>query len=195
MESYLDKGRGVVATLIPKEGEIKRGDFIICGTNSGKVRAVIDDIGIQVKNSGPSLPVEILGLDGVPAAGLPFHIVKNDKVAKEVIRNRLDAIKEEESFRSHTVGLDFINSEVLLGKIKELPVIVKADTQGSLDALISALNNFESDKCKSKIVHSAVGSINESDHMLAESTGSIILGFSTIVENDVKKLLEKSGVR
>ena len=195
LESYLDKGRGVVATLIPKEGEIKRGDFIICGTNSGKVRAVIDDIGIQVKNSGPSLPVEILGLDGVPDAGLPFHIVKNDKVAKEVIRNRLDAIKEEESFRSHTVGLDFINSEVLLGKIKELPVIVKADTQGSLDALISALNNFESDKCKSKIVHSAVGSINESDHMLAESTGSIILGFSTIVENDVKKLLEKSGVR
>ena len=195
LESYLDKGRGVVATLIPKEGEIKRGDFIICGTNSGKVRAVIDDVGIQVKNSGPSLPIEILGLDGVPDAGLPFHIVKNDKVAKEVIRNRLDAIKEEESFRSHTVGLDFINSEVLLGKIKELPVIVKADTQGSLDALISALNNFESDKCKSKIVHSAVGSINESDHMLAESTGSIILGFSTIVENDVKKLLEKSGVR
>ena len=195
LESYLDKGRGVVATLIPKEGEIKRGDFIICGTNSGKVRAVIDDIGIQVKNSGPSLPIEILGLDGVPDAGLPFHIVKNDKVAKEVIRNRLDAIKEEESFRSHTVGLDFINSEVLLGKIKELPVIVKADTQGSLDALISALNNFESDKCKSKIVHSAVGSINESDHMLAESTGSIILGFSTIIENDVKKLLEKSGVR
>tara|TARA_B100000123_G_scaffold84525_1_gene61019 strand:- start:10844 stop:13423 length:2580 start_codon:yes stop_codon:yes gene_type:complete len=195
LESYLDKGRGVVATLIPKEGEIKRGDFIICGTNSGKVRAVIDDIGIQVKNSGPSLPIEILGLDGVPDAGLPFHIVKNDKVAKEVIRNRLDAIKEEESFRSHTVGLDFINSEVLLGKIKELPVIVKADTQGSLDALISALDNFESDKCKSKIVHSAVGSINESDHMLAESTGSIILGFSTIVENDVKKLLEKSGVR
>ena len=195
LESYLDKGRGVVATLIPKEGEIKRGDFIICGTNSGKVRAVIDDTGIQVKNSGPSLPIEILGLDGVPDAWLPFHIVKNDKVAKEVIRNRLDAIKEEESFRSHTVGLDFINSEVLLGKIKELPVIVKADTQGSLDALISALNNFESDKCKSKIVHSAVGSINESDHMLAESTGSIILGFSTIVENDVKKLLEKSGVR
>ena len=195
LESYLDKGRGVVATLIPKEGEIKRGDFIICGTNSGKVRAVIDDIGIQVKNSGPSLPIEILGLDGVPDAGLPFHVVKNDKVAKEVIRNRLDAIKEEESFRSHTVGLDFINSEVLLGKIKELPVIVKADTQGSLDALISALDNFESDKCKSKIVHSAVGSINESDHMLAESTGSIILGFSTIVENDVKKLLEKSGVR
>ena len=148
-----------------------------------------------MKNSGPSLPIEILGLDGVPDAGLPFHIVKNEKVAKEVIRNRLDAIKEEESFRSHTVGLDFINSEVLLGKIKELPVIVKADTQGSLDALISALDNFESDKCKSKIVHSAVGSINESDHMLAESTGSIILGFSTIVENDVKKLLEKSGVR
>ena len=77
LESYLDKGRGVVATLIPKEGEIKRGDFIICGTNSGKVRAVIDDIGIQVKNSGPSLPIEILGLDGVPDAGLPFHIVKN----------------------------------------------------------------------------------------------------------------------
>lgn len=195
LESYLDKGRGVVATLIPKEGEIKRGDFIICGTNSGKVRAVIDDVGSQVKNSGPSLPIEILGLDGVPDAGLPFNIVKNDKIAKEVIRNRQQAIKEEEAFKSHTVGLDFINSEVLLGQIKELPVIVKADTQGSLDALISALNNFESEKCKSKVVHSAVGSINESDHMLAESTGSIILGFSTKIENDVKRLLEKSGVR
>ena len=195
LESYLDKGRGVVATLIPKEGNISRGDIVICGTFSGKIRAVINDKNEQLKTSGPSMPVEILGLDGVPDAGLPFNIVKNDKIAKEVIRNRQDAIKEEEAFKSHTVGLDFINSEVLLGKIKELPVIVKSDTQGSLDALISALNNFESEKCKSKIVHSAVGNINESDFMLAESTGAIILGFSTQIENSVKKLLEKSDVR
>ena len=195
LESYLDKGRGVVATLIPKEGNISRGDIVICGTFSGKIRAVINDKNEQLKTSGPSMPVEILGLDGVPDAGLPFNIVKNDKIAKEVIRNRQDAIKEEEAFKSHTVGLDFINSEVLLGKIKELPVIVKSDTQGSLDALISALSNFESEKCKSKIVHSAVGNINESDFMLAESTGAIILGFSTQIENSVKKLLEKSDVR
>lgn len=195
LESYLDKGRGVVATLIPKEGNISRGDIVICGTFSGKIRAVINDRNEQLKTSGPSMPVEILGLDGVPDAGLPFNIVKNDKIAKEVIRNRQDAIKEEEAFKSHTVGLDFINSEVLLGKIKELPVIVKSDTQGSLDALISALSNFESEKCKSKIVHSAVGNINESDFMLAESTGAIILGFSTQIENSVKKLLEKSDVR
>ena len=195
LESYLDKGRGVVATLIPKEGNISRGDIVICGTFSGKIRAVINDKNEQLKTSGPSMPVEILGLDGVPDAGLPFNIVKNDKIAKEVIRNRQDAIKEEEAFKSHTVGLDFINSEVLLGKIKELPVIVKSDTQGSLDALISALSNFESEKCKSKIVHSAVGNINESDFMLAESTGAIILGFSAQIENSVKKLLEKSDVR
>ena len=195
LESYLDKGRGVVATLIPKEGEINRGDFIVCGTYSGKIRAIINDKGSQSKTSGPSIPIEILGLSGVPDAGLPFNIVKSDKIAKEVIRNREAAIKEEEAFKSHTVGLDFINSEVLLGQIKELPVIVKADTQGSLDALISALINFESEKCKAKIVHSAVGSINESDHMLAESTGSIILGFSTQIESAVKKLLEKSSVR
>ena len=195
LESYLDKGRGVVATLIPKEGNISRGDIVICGTFSGKIRAVINDKNEQLKTSGPSMPVEILGLDGVPDAGLPFNIVKNDKIAKEVIRNRQDTIKEEEAFKSHTVGLDFINSEVLLGKIKELPVIVKSDTQGSLDALISALSNFESEKCKSKIVHSAVGNINESDFMLAESTGAIILGFSTQIENSVKKLLEKSDVR
>ena len=195
LESYLDKGRGVVATLIPKEGNISRGDIVICGTFSGKIRAVINDKNEQLKTSGPSMPVEILGLDGVPDAGLPFNIVKNDKIAKQVIRNRQDAIKEEEAFKSHTVGLDFINSEVLLGKIKELPVIVKSDTQGSLDALISALSNFESEKCKSKIVHSAVGNINESDFMLAESTGAIILGFSTQIENSVKKLLEKSDVR
>ena len=195
LESYLDKGRGVVATLIPKEGNISRGDIVICGTFSGKIRAVINDKNEQLKTSGPSMPVEILGLDGVPDAGLPFNIVKNDKIAREVIKNRQDAIKEEEAFKSHTVGLDFINSEVLLGKIKELPVIVKSDTQGSLDALISALNNFESEKCKSKIVHSAVGNINESDFMLAESTGAIILGFSTQIENSVKKLLEKSDVR
>ena len=195
LESYLDKGRGVVATLIPKEGNISRGDIVICGTFSGKIRAVINDKNEQLKTSGPSMPVEILGLDGVPDAGLPFNIVKNDKIAKEVIRNRQDAIKEEEAFKSHTVGLDFINSEVLLGKIKELPVIVKSDTQGSLDALISALSNFESEKCKAKIVHSAVGNINESDFMLAESTGAIILGFSTQIENSVKKLLEKSDVR
>ena len=195
LESYLDKGRGVVTTLIPKEGKISKGDIVICGTFSGKVRAIISDKNEQLKISGPSMPIEVLGLDGVPDAGLPFNIVKNDKIAKEVIRNRQDAIKEEEAFKSHTVGLDFINSEVLLGKIKELPVIVKSDTQGSLDALISALNNFESEKCKSKIVHSAVGNINESDFMLAESTGAIILGFSTQIENSVKKMLEKSDVR
>ena len=106
LESYLDKGRGVVATLIPKEGNISRGDIVICGTFSGKIRAVINDKNEQLKTSGPSMPVEILGLDGVPDAGLPFNIVKNDKIAKEVIRNRQDAIKEEEAFKSHTVGLD-----------------------------------------------------------------------------------------
>ena len=139
LEAYLDKGRGVVATLIPKEGEIKRGDTILCGTNSGRIRALIDDKGKQLMTSAPSYPVEILGLDGVPEAGLQYNIVKNDKIAKDVIRNRLSNIEDEKSFKSHTVDLDFINSDLQLLQIKELPVIVKADTQGSLDALVSAL--------------------------------------------------------
>ena len=195
LEAYLDKGRGVVATLIPKEGEIKRGDTILCGTNSGRIRALIDDKGKQLMTSAPSYPVEILGLDGVPEAGLQYNIVKNDKIAKDVIRNRLSNIEDEKSFKSHTVDLDFINSDLQLLQIKELPVIVKADTQGSLDALVSALLNFESEKCKAKIVHSAVGTINESDFMLAESTGSIILGFSTNVEPKVQAMLDKSSIR
>ena len=195
LEAYLDKGRGVVATLIPKEGEIKRGDTILCGTNSGRIRALIDDKGKQLMTSAPSYPVEILGLDGVPEAGLQYNIVKNDKIAKDVIRNRLSNIEDEKSFKSHTVDLDFINSDLQLLQIKELPVIVKADTQGSLDALVSALLNFESEQCKAKIVHSAVGTINESDFMLAESTGSIILGFSTNVEPKVQAMLDKSSIR
>ena len=195
LESYLDKGRGVVATLIPKEGEIKKGDIILCGTNSGKIRALIDDKGKQLKSSGPSYPVEILGLDGVPEAGLQYNIVKNDKVAKDVIRNRLSAIEEEKSYKPHTVGLDFIDTDLQLNQIKELPVVVKSDTQGSLDALVSALINFESEQCKAKIVHSGVGNINESDFMLAESTQAIILGFSTKVESKVQALLDKSSVR
>ena len=195
LESFLDKGRGVVATIIPKEGEIKRGDTILCGTSSGKVRALIDDKGKQIQISGPSMPIEILGLNYVPDAGLQYHIVKNEKIAKEVIKNRLDTIEDESSFAKHTVDLDFINSDLVSSAIKELPVIIKADTQGSLDALVSALLNFESAKCTAKLVHSAVGSINESDFTLAESTGSIILGFSTTLEPKVKKLLDKSSVR
>tara|TARA_Y100001970_G_scaffold126414_1_gene156355 strand:+ start:40835 stop:43345 length:2511 start_codon:yes stop_codon:yes gene_type:complete len=195
LESFLDKGRGVVATIIPKEGKIKKGDTILCGTSSGKIRALISDSGEQLKESGPSIPVEILGLNSVPDAGLQYNIVKNEKIAKEVIKNRLDTIVEEETFAKHTVDLDFINSDLELNTIKELPIIIKADTQGSLDALVSALFNFESSKCKPKLVHSAVGNINESDFTLAESTGSLILGFSTSIESKVKTLLDKSSVR
>ncbi len=195
LESFLDKGRGVVATIIPKEGRITKGDIILCGTSSGKVRALIDDKGVQLKTSGPSMPIEILGLNSVPDAGLQYSIVKNEKIAKEVIRNRVNAIHDEESFKKHTVDIDFINSNLDLGAIKELPVIIKADTQGSLDALVSSLFNFESVKCKPNLVHSGVGAINESDFTLAESTGSIILGFSSIIEPKVQKLLDKSEVR
>ena len=130
-----------------------------------------------------------------PDAGLQYHIVKNEKIAKEVIKNRQDTIQEEATFSKHTVDLDFIDSDLLLGAIKELPIIIKADTQGSLDALVSALFNFESSKCKAKLVHSAVGNINESDFVLAESTGSIILSFGTDMESKVKSLLDKSSVR
>ncbi len=195
LESFLDKGRGVVATIIPKEGKIKKGDIILCGTSSGKVRALINDKGVQVKESGPSIPVEILGLNSVPDAGLQYHIVKNEKIAKEVIKNRFDTIQEESTFSNHTVDLDFINFDLEQNSIKEMPIIIKADTQGSLDALVSALFNFESSKCKAKLVHSAVGNINESDFTLAESTQSIILGFSTDIEPKVKKLLDKSSIR
>ena len=195
LESFLDKGRGVVATIIPKEGKIQRGDIILCGTSSGKVRALINDKGKQLKVSGPSMPIEILALNTVPEAGLQYHIVKNEKIAKEVIKNRQDTIQEEATYSKHTVDLDFINSDLLLGTIKELPLIIKADTQGSLDALVSALYNFESSKCKAKLVHSAVGNINESDFVLAESTGSIILSFATDMEAKVKSLLDKSSVR
>ena len=195
LESYLDKGKGVVATLVSKEGKINKGDIILCGTNFGKIRALVNDEGQQLNSSGPSFPVEILGLNGVPDAGLPYNVVKNEKIAKDIIRNRLAAIEDEKAFKVHTVDLDFIDSDLQLNQIKELPIIVKANTQGSLDALVSALHNFESEKCKAKIVHSAVGAINESDFMLAESTNSMILGFSTAIESKTKALLDKSLVR
>ena len=126
LESFLDKGRGVVATIIPKEGKIKKGDIILCGTSSGKVRALINDKGVQVKESGPSIPVEILGLNSVPDAGLQYHIVKNEKIAKEVIKNRFDTIQEESTFSNHTVDLDFINF----------------DLTSNFFGLIKVINNF-----------------------------------------------------
>ena len=161
LESSLDKGKGVVVTLISKEGELKRGDIILCGTNSGKIRALIDDKGKSLDSSGPSFPVEILGINGLPDAGMPYNIVKNEKIAKDIIRNRLAAIEDEKAFKFHTIDLDFINLDLERNKIIEQPFIIKAATQGSLDALVSALYNFESEKCKAKIVHSGVGTINE----------------------------------
>lgn len=178
VEARLDKGRGPVSTLLVQNGTLRQGDVIIAGTAVGHVRAMIDDKGNSVTEAGPSTPVEITGLDEVPSAGDVFNAVENERLAKEFVEQRKHNIKEEQ-FRSYQkVTLDNLFSQIAEGERKELAIVVKADVQGSAEAVKQSLEKQSNDEVRVKVIHSGVGAISKSDVMLAQASGAIIIGFN-----------------
>ena len=195
IEAQLDKGRGPVATVLVQKGTLKVGDFIACGECHGKVRAMIDDTGRRVKEAGPSTPVEILGLDAVPGAGEIFVCPDTDKDAKAFADTFIayNKTKKIEETKSHVTLEDMFN-QIEAGKLKELNLIIKADVQGSVEAVKESLVKLTNEEVVVKVIHSGVGAINESDVILASASNAIIIGFNVRPDAQAKNTSEHEGV-
>lgn len=193
IEAKLDKGKGTVATLLVQNGTLRVGDSIIAGTSYGRIRAMFDDKGKQIKSAGPSIPVEILGLSDVPGAGDKFNEVKDEKTARSMATSRLEKIKSE-SLTSGRMSLEDLYSQISTGQVKELPLIVKADVQGSVEALKSSLEKLSTDEVKVRVIHGAAGAINETDIVLAQASNAIIMGFNVRPDANAQSIAEKEGI-
>ncbi|KZL94488.1 translation initiation factor IF-2 [Clostridium magnum] len=194
VESKLDKGRGAVATLLVQNGTINVGDSIIVGTTYGRIRAMFDDKGKKIKSAGPSIPVEILGLSEVPAAGDRFHQVKDEKTARDMAEKRKDKLRAEYLQSTHKVSLEDLYSQIKEGKVKELNIIVKADVQGSIEAIKQSLQKLSNDEVKVRVIHGAVGAITETDVTLASASNAIIIGFNVRPNDNAVAIAEKDAV-
>lgn len=178
IEARLDKGRGPIATILVQNGTLHTGDVIIAGTSVGKVRVMTNHKGKVVKEAGPSVPVEITGLAEVPSAGDIFNAVEDERLARELVEQRKHEAKEEQFRNYHKVTLDNLFSQIAEGEMKELAIIVKADVQGSVEAVTQSLERLTNDEVRVKVIHGAVGAISESDVMLATASNAIIVGFN-----------------
>ena len=194
IESRLDKGRGPVATVIVQEGTLKVGDALVCGLHYGKVRAMINDRGEKVQEAGPSTPVEIQGLSGVPEAGNEFIVLPNEKKAREVAEYRQRKAREAELAKTTRASLENLFEKIQQEKLKTLHLIIKADVQGSLEALSDALRKLSTDKIKIDIVRGGIGAITESDVLLASASDAIIIGFNVKPTPKAKQLAEQEHV-
>ncbi len=194
IEAVLDKGRGPVATVLVSEGTLRIGDTVVAGTTYGKVRALIDDKGERVTEAGPSMPVEIMGLSTVPQAGERFYAVKDEKAAKDVVGHRETKHREAVAAKVVKPTLENLFEALEAEEYKELALIIKADTQGSAEAVRESITKLSTEKCQVKIVHAGVGGINETDVILASASNAIIVGFN--VRPDVKALdiSEREGI-
>ena len=194
IEARLDKGRGPVATLLVQNGTLHTGDIIVAGTTVGRVRVMLNDRGEKAENAGPSVPVEITGLDDVPEAGDTFDAVSDERLARELVEQRRTAIKEERFSHVQKVTLDNLFDQLSQGEMKELNIIVKADVQGSVEAVKQSLEKLSNDEVRVKVIHGGVGAINESDVMLANASNAIIVGFNVRPDPVAKDSAEKEGV-
>ncbi len=194
IEARLDKGRGPVATILVQNGTLKSGDVIIAGTAVGRVRTMTDDKGRLVKEAGPSVPVEITGLAEVPSAGDIFNAVADEKLARELVEQRKHEAKEEQFKQYQKVTLDNLFSQISEGEVKELPIIVKADVQGSVEAVKQSLEKISNEEVRVKVIHGAVGAVSESDVMLAGASNAIIVGFNVRPDPVAKSAAERDGV-
>ncbi len=192
IESKLDKGRGPVATVLVQNGTLRVGDIVVAGTAVGHVRAMNDDKGRSVKKAGPSIPVEILGLSEVPEGGDTFYAVDDERKAREVVENRKFKEKQSKQQKASAISLDNLFEHIESGKMKDLNIIVKADVQGSVEAVTQSLTRISNDEVRVNVIHGAVGAVTESDVMLASASDAIIVGFNvrptpgaaTAAEND-----------
>ena len=178
IEARLDKGRGPVATLLVQNGTLHTGDVILAGTSVGKVRVMTNDKGAVVHEAGPSVPVEITGLAEVPAAGDVFDVVEDERLAKTLVEQRKHEAKQAKFSEYQKVTLDNLFSQIAEGEMKELAIIVKADVQGSVEAVKQSLEKIQNDEVRVRVIHGGVGAINESDVMLADASNAIIIGFN-----------------
>ena len=195
IEARLDKGRGPVATLLVQNGTLKQGDIIIAGTAVGRVRAMVDYRGRPVKTAGPSVPVEITGMAEVPGAGDDFYAVADERMARELAEQRKQEKKDAAAApAAKKVSLDDLFSQIQVGEVKELKVIVKADVQGSAEAVRQNLEKLSNDEVRVRVIHSGVGAINESDVMLASTSNAVIVGFSVRPDNVARNMIERDKV-
>lgn len=194
IEAKLDKGRGPVATLLVQNGTLNTGDIVVAGTSVGKIRAMTDYHGKPIQSAGPSVPVEIMGLDSAPMSGDEFNAVSDEKLARTLVEQRKTKAKEEEFKLFQKVTLDTLFDTIQEGEMKELNIIVKADVQGSVEAVKQSLLKIENDEVNVKIVHGAVGAVNESDVMLANASNAIIVAFNTSVDQIAADNAQRDGV-
>jgi translation initiation factor IF-2 len=194
IEAQLDRGRGSVATVLVQSGTLRRGDVMVAGAEWGRVRAMLNERGEQVDEAGPSTPVEVLGLSGVPMAGDEVVVVDNDARAREVSEYRQ---RTERNKRTATAPRGTINEmfgRIASGESKELPVVVKADVQGSLEAIVASLEKFQNDEVSIRVLHSGVGAISESDVTLASSSGGFLVGFNVRAAASARNQAQQDGV-
>ncbi len=194
VEAKLDRGRGAVATVLVEEGTLHVGDSFVCGAFHGKVRAMIDDHGRKVDVAPPSFPVEILGLQGVPQAGDSFVAVADESKARQVAEFRQSKQRETELVKSSKVSLEELYDQIKTGDVKELRLVLKADVQGSVEAITEALARMSSDEVRLKVIHGSVGGITESDVLLAAASNAIVIGFNVRPESKGAALADREGV-
>lgn len=194
IEAKLDKGRGPVATVLIQNGTLRIGDTIVAGTAYGRVRAMVDDSGEAVKEATPSMPVEILGFGEVPQAGDIFYAVEDDKLSRQVAEERKDKIKIEQIKKAQAVSLDDLFDQISEGEMKALNLIVKADVQGSAEALKQSLEKLSNDEVKINVIHCAVGAISKADVMLASASNAIIIGFNIVPDPIARSMAEKDNI-
>jgi translation initiation factor IF-2 len=194
LESRLDRGKGPIATVLVQEGTVKSGDFVVAGLYSGRVRALLDDRGQQIESAGPSIPVEILGLGGVPFAGDDFNVVKSEKQAKELTSNRQHKARERDISKTSKISLEDLFDQMEEGTVEQLNVIVKGDVQGSVEAVSESLKKQATSKVKVDVVHAAVGGVKEADVMLAAASQAIIVAFNVRPDLKAQHLAEQEHV-
>ena len=193
VESGLEAG-GPTATLLVRKGTLKVGDVMVCGNHFGKVRALVDHEGKRIKEAGPSSAVKVLGLNGVPAAGAEFNILPNEKEARSVCEERDAKQRDEASARKRKMTLATLFSRMEANLDKVLKLIIKADTQGSVEAIVDSINKIETDKVKTEVIHSGVGSVTESDATLASASNAVVLGFHSKIDTGVGDVAKREGV-
>ena len=194
VEAKMSQTKGPVATILIKEGTLNKSDVVLAGSAFGRIRTMTDSRGKSVKSAGPSMPVEITGLDSVPAAGDRFYNLEDMNKAKQAADEIKSASREETLARRSQITLDNLFSQIEAGNIKELNLIVKANVQGSVDVLIKYLTELSTDEVKVKVIHAAVGGITEGDVVLAEASSAIVIGFNVVPDERVRQIADTQKV-
>jgi len=194
IEAKLDKGRGAVASLLVQNGTLNVGDAILVGSTYGRIRAMFDDKGKKIKSAGPSIPVEVLGLSEVPAAGDRFTVVKDEKTARNMAEIRKQKIKDESFHSANRVSLEDLYNQIQEGSVKELGIIVKADVQGSVQAIKQSLEKLSTEDVRVRVIHGGVGAITETDVTLASASNALLIGFNVRPDSNASIIADRDGI-